>query len=240
MAENKKESKPSLYSSVGYANPEGDLAQSKVNISYWNGNMKISIWNKEGTPENYTYKEAANIYLPYTKAMILSRAITMVMTDVTSYAGTTAGNGFIGVTKTDGGYYLLTIIDFSNTQSVSDDNMAIYQFKDQHHYVISDMNVHDDGTFDHNKQFLPELELEMLKMACDQFANAMTMTYAYTNMVASQYDARLNRIFPIAAQLGVTDYKSNGGYRASNANDVFNNNGNTGAPITSGSIDDIM
>lgn len=238
MAENKKEFKPSIYSNFGYANADGDVAQSRLGISYWDNRMKISIGLKEGNDERYTYKDAGAVYLPYTKTMILSKAISMVMSGELRTAGTIAGSGYIGVSKTDEGKYLLTIIDFSKSSLATDENTLVYQFKDNHHYIISDMVVHADGSFDHTKNYLPELELEMLKVACDQFAYSMTMCQAYANTVALQYDARLNKLFPIASQLGISDYKANG-YKASAAGDVFNSSGNEGAPITSGSIMDL-
>lgn len=239
MAENKKEFKPSLFSKFGYANPTGEIAQSRLGITYWDGRMKIAIAIKEdGNGDSYTYKDAVAVYLPYTKAMILSKAISMVLHGDLKTGGTTAGNGYIAVSKTDKGEFLLTIIDFSNSTLVTDENTFVYQFKDTHHYIISDMVVQDDGTFNHNKNYLPELEVEMLRLACDQFVNAMTMADAYANIVALQFDARLNKLFPIAAQLGISDFK-NGGYRASAAGDIFGSSGNEGAPITSGSILDL-
>lgn len=239
MADNKKFT-PTVYSQAGYANPEGEIEQSRLGISYWNNYMKIDIGiKKDGANGKYTYETAASIYLTYVKALMLAHSIDVVMEGAAKSSGVLAGSGYIGVCKTDEGKYLLTVLNISQEGEIT--NTTVYEVKSSHYNLINDISLNSDNTYTHTDQFLPNLELEILQMTLRSFANAMTYAEAYASTVTSQRDARLNKLFGIAGKLGVNDNGGGGGFSSSrtDASDVFAKS-SSDAPIQQGSIDDIF
>lgn len=239
MAENNKEKfKPSVYSNYGYANPDGIEYCSRLGFMYWNDLLRISIHEKVGTDNGFNKyaddKSATKIFVPYIKAQMLLKAIELVESGEVKSSGVDVSNGYIGVSKTDLGIYLLTILIFKDKNIVEN---AVYEFKSNHYYLINNIKTDGDSMVNHTKQYLPTFELDCFKTILTQFANAMTYAYAYSVTNVLQYDARLNTLFGIAGKLGVGQFNNYSGGKTK-ASDVFASEADD-TPIDTGSIEDL-
>ena len=215
------------YSPVSFSNPEA-LDGSRLNISYFNKLLQVSIQKRNGTKNDYaTYdtENSSDIYLSINKAKILYDLIQMMKKDDTIHNVCVETNkGLLMVS--DGSDYGVTVPCISiSTSGESGVETAVYVTKDHYHKGAFNFNMDNN---EYTDQYFDKLEIDIFENVLLQYYNAATYAIAATVMEASMYkhNAIRNTINAIAEKVGV-EFNSNsngGGYNSKSQ--FLNGNGN--------------
>jgi hypothetical protein len=231
------------YSAVGFSNPTGTVAQSKLNISYFNKLLKIGIANKNPSNNNgydtYDNDNQASVYVSCTKARIIRDMIKIFIDgdhkeDMKNVA-VELKNGLLMLS--DGSEfgvdcYCIVIKAVDDTGNVL---TSIYQIKNDYYEGI--YNYYDDKADDYCKYTLSNLELDSFICVLDEYIKASTYAVAATVMEASMYkrNAATEVLYNIGRKVGVVSEKGNGnGGNGSFLNRNNNNNGNHSNSLPNG------
>ena len=217
------------YSGVSFSNPESNIGQTKISISYFNKVMKISIALKNNGGSNndfatYDNDNAVTVFISNIKAKILSDMIAfMKKNDDVHNVCVEIKNGLIKVS--DGTEFgsptpCISILYASEDGSTHE---VVYQTKADFH--IGAYNYNNDSF--ESKTF-NDIELDTFQMALDEYYKASSYAVAASVMEAGMYkrDAEYNIIKSIAEKVGVQI--SNGSNPAKFNNKTFlSNSGNS-------------
>lgn len=202
------------YSPVSFTNPEA-LDGSRLNISYFNKLLQISIQKKNGMKGEYaTYdtEHSADIYLSITKAKVLYDLMQMMNDDDTVHNVCVETNKGLLIVS-DGSDYGVTspCISINSMDKDGNVNTAVYVTKDHYHKGAFNFDMDSKS---HTDQYFGDLEIDMFENVLLQYYNAATYAIAATVMEASMYkhNALRNTINAIAEKVGAdTGSNGNGG-----------------------------
>ena len=233
------------YSPVSFSNPEVENA-SRLNISYFNKLLQVSIQKRNGTKNNYaTYdtEHQSTIFLSITKAKMLYDLIEKMKTDDTiNNVCVETNKGLITVTKNP------TTISISSSDDAGNVTTTVYEIKKNYHKVAYNYNM-ESGTY--TDMYFNDIELDTFENVLLQYYNAGTYAFAASVMEANMYkhNSIRNTIYAIAEKVGATTGSNNGnGGGYSNKSQFLNNSpsnnndgGMNGVPkeYESASFDDI-
>lgn len=220
------------YSAISFSNPDA-LEGSKINISYFNKLLQITILKKNGAKNNYaTYednKSGTAIYVSVTKAKVLYELLQMMKQDESIHNVCIETNKGL-LTVSDGSDYgtQSPCISISVVNNDGGTSTAAYQTKANYH----------KGAFNYDKnaatftdKFFNDLELETFENVLLQYINAGTYAIAATVMEAGMYkrNALRDTVYQIAEKVGVemrnNSNNSGGGYN--NKSSFLNSSNNT-------------
>ena len=194
------------YSAIGFSNPNGKVAQSKLNISYFNKLLKVGIADKKQVESNngydtYDNENQAVAYISATKARILLYTINeMLEKDDVFNASVEIKNGLI--TVSDGSEFGAD--NYCICISVADDagniDSKIYETKSGYNNGITNYR---DGEY--SKVDYPRLELESFMAVLEEYVRASTYAVAASVMEASMYkrNAATEVLYNIGRKVGV-------------------------------------
>lgn len=236
---------PTYYSRFRVYNPDEKLT---ISVNFWNGMMKISLdqfiqngYNQYGSSSSRD--EVVAVYVSPIKARLFAKCIDDMLADSKdcSYGidtgtgdirgliviGRKSGVPFIGLGKvnSDGGY----------------ENYQEYKFAKDMYYRL---NIKDVQKLKFDKIIEDTVELEQLRNAAIEFANAMNGAYAYSVHDIGRYEHNRsnNLLQSIADAVGVTrnskSSKGNSFFEGSNKSTGGNTTGN-GAPEGYINLDDL-
>ena len=233
------------YSPVSFSNPEVENA-SRLNISYFNKLLQVSIQKRNGTKNNYaTYdtEHQSTIFLSITKAKMLYDLIEKMKTDDTiNNVCVETNKGLITVTKNP------TTISISSSDDAGNVTTTVYEIKKNYHKGAYNYNM-ESGTY--TDMYFNDIELDTFEHVLLQYYNAGTYAFAASVMEANMYkhNSIRNTIYAIAEKVGATTGSNNGnGGGYSNKSQFLNNSpsnnndgGMNGVPkeYESASFDDI-
>lgn len=225
------------YSSIGFSNPNGKVAQSKLNISYFNRLLKIGIANKKPSNNNgydtYDNENQAAVYVSSTKAKILSDMINTLRSDKEIYnVSVELKNGLLLVSNgSEFGVdnYCIVIKAADEAGNIS---TAVYEMKSDYHKGIT--NYTDGG--DYTEVPLSNLELDQFQMVLDEYVKASTYAIAASVMEAGMYkrNAATEILYNIGRKVGVVS--DNNGSNNGNGSFLSRNNNNNSSGNNSSSL----
>ena len=200
---------PTVYSPYKFNNARSAVDQTRLSIQFWNNSMRIMISPKAAdSPEDqptFDDKNSISIYLNHTKARMLSYVIRGFIEDPAKFdnCGVTAGTSLLTIStgkEFNSKFPLIIIRKVSEDGSVS--ASFAYEIKGDFHRIIRGFDQ-SNGHFD--EQFYPNLELEQLITALEEFYKAETRAIAYSIQDQLKFDLyRTNtRISRIGEKLGV-------------------------------------
>lgn len=217
------------YSGIGFSNPNGKVAQSKLNISYFNKLLKLGIANKKPSNNNgydtYDNDNQAAVFVSSTKAKILIEMINKLKEDKDIFnVSVELKNGLLMISDgTEFGInsYCIIIKAADESGNVS---TAIYETKADYHKGVS--NYNDNGEY--SEVTLSNLEIEQFQMVLEEYVKASTYAIAASVMEASMYkrNAAMEVLYNIGRKVGVVSNNGSG----NNGNGSFlnrSNNSNT-------------
>lgn len=197
----------STFSGVGFSNPASEIAQSKLNISYFNKVMKISIAlrNNAGSNDGYaTYNNdnAPTVFISNIKAKILVDSIDMLKSDPNVHnVCVESRTGMLKVS--DGSEFGSTNPCISITYASEDGSTHEVVYETKAGFHTGAYNYHD-GTFE-SKSF-DDIELDTFRMTLEQYYYASSYAIAATVKESEMYrrEAEMSLIRAIAEKVGVS------------------------------------
>lgn len=216
------------YSPVSFGNPE-ELGGSRLNVSYFNKLLQISIQKRNGTKNDYATYDTENpstVYLSITKAKMLYDLIEKMKTDNSIHNVCIETNkGLLMVS--DGSNHGVTspCISISSADESGAVSTVVYVTKTNYHKGAYNYDM-DAGTY--SDQYFNDIELDTFENVLLQYYNAGTYAVAATVMEANMYkhNALRNVIMAIAEKVGASTNNNNGG-GYSNKSQFLNNNNNS-------------
>ena len=228
------------YSAIGFSNPNGVAAQSKLNISYYNKLLKIGIAKKNPSNNNgydtYDNDNQAVTYISTTKARILSELITKLKKNENDDLFNVSIEVKNGVVRVADGIefgcdaYFIVINSVDDTGEV---NTALYYTKKVYHKGIENYSIE---TNEYNEEYF-DIELDAFQSVLDEYVKASTYAVAASIMEASMYkrNALSDVIYNIGRKAGVVSDNNGNGNRSSNSNSSFlSRNNNSGSHSNNG------
>lgn len=233
--ENKKSNNSTeltVYSSYSFVNSESEGQKSSLSFYFWNGLLAMSINplikdNEHSTPSDIRYKRdkenSVSIYLSVPKALMFSKQIDAFMKHEIDEIGISSRVAYVTITRTSDDV-IVNITKVDDTGNMTDH--ASYELRKEYYYGITNINEVKGSLKSYDKQYFPEVEIELIKTQLDEYVKAMT--YATSYAVNEQNFRRANRmeykINKISEAVGITnDSGDNGGYRR-NASSFFDAN----------------
>lgn len=221
------------YSSIGFSNPNGKAAQSKLNISYFNRLLKIGIANKKPSNNNgydtYDNENQAAVFISSTKARILSSMINTLMSENDTHnVSVEIKNGLILVS--DGSEFGIDspCIVIKAADESGNISTAIYETKTDYHKGIA--NYTDGG--DYTEVPFSDLEILQFQNVLDEYVKASTYAIAASVMEAGMYkrNAATEVLYNIGRKVGVVSDGNGNNGGGSFLNRSNNNSSNNGLP----------
>lgn len=240
--------RPTVYSGYSYTNLNSSVENSKLNISYWKGLLKISIINPKNTNTNSEYTEwdtDNSIYGHLTpfKARILAEGIDHILNKSVSNYGVKIKNGILYITRcsefggSDDNFVIVIKYVDDNGNIISS---SAYEFVTEFHFGISDYN---SDTKKFNTNYVDsEFELKMFKQTLINYANSADYAVAASicdAMSTSVTGYMTKRIDAIANKVGVQGNTRYGNSNSSYFNANNGNNSNLSKNGTSTEYDDL-
>lgn len=226
------------YSPISFSNPNGNVAQTKLNISYFNKLLKIGIANKKQNNGNNSYDSYDNenqvtVYISVTKAkIILDLLDDLTCKDDIHNVCIEVKNGLFSIS--DGTEFGVTspCIVIRSADDAGNINTAIYETKSDYHKGAYNYNE-SDGTYE--DMYFNTIELDLIKILLDQYVKASTYAIAATVMEAGMYkrNAMADVLYSIGRKVGAIESNGNGGSR--NNSSFLSGNGNRNSSSGSGS-----
>ena len=216
------------YSGIGFSNPNGKVAQSKLNISYFNKLLKLGIANKKPSNNNgydtYDNDNQAAVFVSSTKAKILIEMINKLKEDKDIFnVSVELKNGLLMISDgTEFGInsYCIIIKAADESGNVS---TAIYETKKDYHKGY--INYTED---DYKEEILPTIEIDAFRSVLDEYVKASTYAVAATVMEASMYkrEASTELLYSIGRTVGALSNGNNSSSGGSYFSRTSNNNSN--------------
>lgn len=233
--DSKKLYENTYYSRLGvrdYSNNNG----KRLGITYRSGMMVFEI----SVPKNggMEFESLVSCFVTPTKARILYNQIEAYekyVAENTKYDtevgfGINTGTGDIStvfvIHKDDSGSDCITIGKVDSNGKYNTKESITFNQNDFH----TGINWTNISNMECTKFSYNNLELEQIKRALYDFANAMSGAYAYASADLTRYDSRalLNKLNPIYDKLGIERYGANNSSRSSGSGFFSNDNFNSG------------
>lgn len=243
---------PSVYSPYKMNNSQGVVDQTCLTYSFWNGNLKISIFPKKNTGKDgqvaFDYNNGITIYLNHTKARILAEEVKKFLSDPETYNNVGVPSKQTIITVSNGKEYnaqspLIIIRKVDETGNV----MSSFAYETKTDYFFS-VRGYREGSADFEKVFSDynNLELQQLVTILEEFYKASTYAHAFATIDAYSRETGYirNALNQIGSKLGV-ELGSSGGGRSYSSSSFFNQapgNGGNSSPATEyakGSLDEL-
>lgn len=230
------------YSPISFSNPNGNVAQTKLNISYFNKLLKIGIANKKQNNGNNSYDSYDNdnqaaVFISVTKAkIILDLLDDLTCKDDVHNVCIEVKNGLFSISDgTEFGVNSPCIV-IRSVDEAGNINTAIYETKSDYHKGAYNYNE-SDGTYE--DVFFNTIEFDLIKILLEQYVKASTYAIAATVMEAGMYkrNAMADVLYNIGRKVGVVEDNNNGGSRnnssflSNNARNNSSSNGSNGLDI---------
>lgn len=200
---------PTVYSPYKFNNARSAVDQTRLSIQFWNNSMRIMISPKAAdSPEDqptFDDKNSISIYLNHTKARMLSYVIKGFIEDPARFdnCGVTAGTSLLTIStgKEFNSKFPLIIIRKVNENGSVAASFA-YEIKGDFHRIIKGF---DQSNGHYEEQFYPNLELEQLITALEEFYKAESRAIAYSVVDQMKFDnyRTSTRLNCIGEKLGV-------------------------------------
>lgn len=230
---NEKSPTCTTYSGISFSNPESNIGQTKISISYFNKIMKIAIAARNNGGSNnefatYDNDNAVSVYVSNTKARILYLLIQKLKEDPDTHnVCIELKNGLIKVS--DGTEYgsptpCISISYASEDGSVHE---IVYQTKAGFHTGAVN---YSNGSY--QTMAFDDIELDTFTMALDEYYKASSYAIAASVWEANMYrhDYEINLIKSIAEKCGIqTNSNSNANPARFNNKTFLSNNGTNNA-----------
>ena len=224
------------YSAISFSNPESSIGQTKINISYYNKLMKISIAyrNNSGSNDGYaTYDNdnAVKVYVSNNKARILYLLIQKLINEPDTHNVFIELKNGVAIKVSDGTEYgvnspCISILNANDDGSVHE---AIYQTKANFHKGA--VNFSNNSC---QQVYFDDIELDTFAMALDEYYKASSYAIAASvwesNMYRHEYE--INLIKSIAGKSGSGSNSS----KFNNKTFLDNNNTQQSSSVSSGSM----
>lgn len=227
------------YSGISFSNPESNIGQTKISITYFNKVMKVSIAarNNNGSNNEYaTYDNdnAVSVYVSNIKARILYLLIQKFKNDPDTHnVCVELKNGLIKIS--DGSEYgsispCISILYANDDKSVHE---IVYQTKVGFHTGASN---YSDGSYQMIK--FDDIELDTFAMALDEYYKASSYAIAASVWEANMYrhDYEINIIKSIAEKCGAQVGNNNSNPAKFNNKTFLSNNGSSQQHHNSGNM----
>lgn len=244
---NKKEFNVNVYSPIAFSNPESTICPSKLNVSYFNKLLNISISQKLPKKDGDSYVKydndnRAKVYISPTKARILYELMQDLKNDEKIHnVCIELKNGLL--TVSDGAEFGVNSPCITIRSADESGNIAsvVYETKTQFHRGAYNYNE-ADGTYE--DVFMDKLEIDSLETVLEQYFLASTYAVASTVMNANSYFN--NKLMEVAGKVGATNANGNKSYNSktflgnnNSAQQSINSNNNVPNEYTTSSFDDI-
>lgn len=226
------------YSGISFSNPESNIGQTKISISYFNKIMKIAIAARNNNGSNnefatYNNDNAVVVYVSNIKARILYLLIEKLKKDPDTHnVCVELKNGLIKIS--DGTEYGSTSPCISISYAGEDGSISeiVYQTKAGYHNGASN---YSDGTY--QTETFDDIELDTFAMTLDEYYKASSYAIAASVWEANMYrrDYEINLIKSIAEKCGV-EFGNNSNNAKFNNKTFLSNNNSSNNTNASGSM----
>lgn len=214
------------YSGISFSNPESNIGQTKISISYFNKVMKVSIAarNNGGSNNDYaTYDNdnAVSVYVSNVKARILYLLIQKLKEEPDTHnVCVELKNGLIKVS--DGSEYGSPSPCISISYAAEDGSVheIVYQTKAGFHTGAVN---YANGTY--QEVAYDDIELDAFAMALDEYYKASSYALAASVWEANMYrhEYEINLIKSIAEKCGIQSNNSSNPAKFNNKTFLSNN-----------------
>lgn len=203
-----------VFSPISFVNSESKVQKTRLNVSYFNKLLKISIGKQTNEGSNDAYaqydtKTPITVYVSFSKAKLLLDAMKDMQKDPVNIHNVCIElkGGLLRVS--DGVEYGADSPCIAITSS-NDGETVIYQTKAQY-YKAAKNYVDKTGSFD--TIYNESLEIEALMTVLEEYWKASTYAVAATVLEAGAYkrEAMNSRIYAIAQKVGALEKSSGGG-----------------------------
>lgn len=245
FSNNKKSGSTELtvYSNLKMNNVQSEVDKTSLSFSFWNNLLGINLAPVVTTADgniSYDRENSITIWVSATKAFMLSREITRFINGEARNVGVHTRAGIINIT--DGSEFgsnspCITIRKIDADGQVT--SAYTYEVRTGYHYSIDNFEERKSAAPIFEKHCAYDnIELELIKIQCDEYVKAMAMAQAYavTETVARQLkrlDFKLNKI---GEAQGLSFDYNNGGSNKSSYFDTYNSGDNL---IANGDNDDL-
>ena len=231
---NDKSLSVTTYSNISFSNPESNLGQTKISISYFNKIMKISIASRNNNGSNnefatYDNDNAVSVYVSNIKARILYLLIQKLMNEPDTHnVCLELKNGLIKVS--DGSEYGSSSYCISISYAAEDGSVHEVVYETKKNFHTGAFN-YSNGSYENISY--DDIELDTFMMTLDEYYRASSYAVAATvresNMYAREYE--VNLIKSIAEKCGVQVGSNNNNSNPAKFNNktFLSNNQNTNA-----------
>lgn len=222
---NKKSSSAELtvYSNLKFSNSQSEVDKTSLSFTLWNNMLGIQlapiIVGADGSI-SYDRENSIVIWLSTFKALMLAREIDRFIAGEATNVGVHTRTGIINITDGhDRGIQnpCLTIRKLDeNGQVISD---YAYEIRTDYHYSIDNFEERRGSAPIFEKHYgYNGIELEMIKIQCEEYVKAMSMGQAYASgQVAARSFKRMDyKLNKIAEASGIT-FDNNGGGQYKNS-----------------------
>lgn len=227
------------YSGISFSNPESNIGQTKISISYFNKVMKIAIAarNNSGSNNDYaTYDNdnAVSVYVSNIKARILYLLIQKLVNEPDTHnVCVELKNGLIKVS--DGSEYGSSNYCISISYASEDGSVHEIVYETKQGFHTGAFN-YTDGSYQTTS--FDDIELNTFAMALDEYYKASSYAVAASvweaNMYRHEYESNL--IKSIAEKCGVQVSSNSNSNPAKFNNKTFLSNGSSQQNNNAGSM----
>ena len=225
-----------VYSNLKFSNNQSEVDKTSLSFTLWNSMLGIQLspilMGADGSV-TYDRDNSICIWLSTFKAMILSKEITRFLNGEADNVGVHTRAGIINITRgTEFGANspCLTI------RKLNEDGQVIssytYQVKTDYHYSIDNFEERAKSAPIFEKHFgYNDIELEMMRIQCDEYVKSMSMANAYATAQVNQRQFKHieYKINKIGEATGITFDSGNSSYgnKSSYFDSAPNNNTDT-------------
>ena len=184
---------PTVYSRIAFSNRESEVDKTKLEFSYWNGLLKVSISPYIPGSEEIDRRASISLHLTITKAYELLKEIEQFEEDrknevnTNFFYGVNTNKGLIGIGRGDEFGHPGSILFTIRRTDENGDTISsyAYEFKNSDFYYgirNFDPNLKTYGYSHHEN-----VEIDLVKKQLENYINAMTMANGYGSVEALRY-----------------------------------------------------
>lgn len=181
----------SVFSSYSLANLESPANKTKLEFRMWAGSLIVAISPKidSGDKIDFDRKNGGKVYLTHIKAKILLDSLVALQQGLvpTNSVAVDSGKNIIQIKK-EGSRYDISIFPFDPETGKAIDGGFTYETRTNFHYNIQG---YEPSTGSFEKEYIDEIDIEMLKTQLHTYFEAQSMAMAYS--VVYQIDKQNNR-----------------------------------------------
>lgn len=222
-----------VYSNLKMNNTQSEVDKTSLSFNFWNNMLGIQLSPVITTADgsiSYDRENSITIWLSAVKALMLSNEITRFLNGEAKNVGVHTRTGIINIT--DGSDFgssspCITIRKVDADGQIT--NAYTYEVRTNYHYSIDNFEERRSSAPIFEKNFAYDnIELDLIKIQCDEYVRAMSMAQAYTvtETVARQFkrlDYKLNKI---GEAQGLSFDYNNGGTNKSSYFDTYGGSDN--------------